>query len=61
MHKAGVQYYFMTIFFNLLKTYICLPGATRAKTESTVVFTCILLDYEKIFSSLYFPLEKKEN
>lgn len=52
--KARVQYYFMTIFSNLLKTYICLPWATRAKTASTAGFTCIMLDYGKIIFSCVF-------
>lgn len=50
----------MTIFFNLLKTYICLPWATRAKTASTAGFTCIMLDYGKIIFSLFSTEKERE-
>lgn len=59
IRKARLQYYFMTILFNLLDIHISLPWATRAETESPVIFTCILLDYGKIFFFLVFSTRKE--
>lgn len=56
--KAGIQYY-MTILFNLLDTHLSLPWATRAETASTVIFTCILLDYGKTNFSCVFHWKRK--